>query len=204
MIADINGPYFGSVEEDIEFTASATSGRSPYSYSWDLDNDGSFDDASGQNIFYSWNNLGEYTIKLKVRDQNLDESIDETEVIILNNPPAKPDTPSGPTNGKTNEEYEYSSRTTDIEGVEIYYLFDWSDGTDSGWLGPYESAETCSAKHIWGKAGGYIVKVKAKDTRDHESEWSEPLNVVMPKSKLFIFENFLKLLYKILPNIINI
>ena len=65
----------------------------------------------------------------------------------------------------------------------MYYLFDWGDESDSGWLGPLESGEEIEASHIWTEKGSYEIKVKAKDIHGAESEWSDPLEVAMPKNK---------------------
>jgi len=35
----------------------------------------------------------------------------------------------------------------------------------------------------WKRRGDFNVKVKAKDDNGHESEWSDPLEITMPKSK---------------------
>ena len=51
--------------------------------------------------------------------------------------PNKPSKPVGPTSGTPGIIFTYSSSTTDDEGDQIYYLFDWGDGTDSGWKGPF-------------------------------------------------------------------
>ena len=97
--------------------------------------------------------------------------------------PNKPSKPSGPTSGKPDETFEYSSSTTDNEGDQIYYLFNWGDGTDSGWLGPKNSGETCKASHKWTSQGSFEVKVKAKDTEEHVSVWSDSLTVSISKSR---------------------
>jgi len=77
--------------------------------------------------------------------------------------------PSGVTNGKINVEYTYTSGTTDPEGDQVYYLWDWGDGNNSGWLGPYNSGVPCEAKHIWNVKDNYNIKVKAKDIYGKES-----------------------------------
>ena len=97
--------------------------------------------------------------------------------------PNKPDKPSGPAKIKSGEEHTYSTSTTDSEGDKIYYWFYWGDSTTSGWLGPYNSGDICEASHTWTEEGDYIVKVKAKDTDGHESVWSDPLSVSLPKNK---------------------
>ncbi len=102
--------------------------------------------------------------------------------ISTNSPPDKPSRPSGPTAGEVGVTYIYSSSTEDIDGDEVHYLFDWGDGTNSGWLGPYNSGEIADAPHQWSAEGNYSIKVKAKDIYDAESEWSDPLVVSMPKS----------------------
>jgi len=105
--------------------------------------------------------------------------IDETTAAtpIGTTPPNKPDTPSGPTNGIVGVEYTYTSSTTDPDGDDVYYLFDWDDGTDSGWLGPYDSGDTVEASHTWTEGGLYDVRVKAKDEPGAKSDWSDPLTV---------------------------
>jgi hypothetical protein len=87
------------------------------------------------------------------------------------NPPAKPSTPVGPTHGIWHVEYTYTSNTTDPD--QVSYLFDWGDGTNSGWL------PTGVGKHIWNEPGTYDVKVKARDTWGACSQWSDPLIVVI-------------------------
>jgi len=99
-------------------------------------------------------------------------------------PPDQPQTPSGPSSGKTGKEYSYSSVSIDPDGDNIYYLFDWGDDSNSGWLGPYDSGDIVSASHVWDNEGSYEIRVKAKDIYGKESEWSDPLSISMPKTKL--------------------
>lgn len=99
-------------------------------------------------------------------------------------PPMKPTMPSGPTSGKPEMEYTYTSSTTDPDGDQLYYLWDWDDETTGRWLGPYKSGETCEESHIWREQGIYQVRVKSRDFNGTESEWSDPLPVSTPKSKV--------------------
>ena len=96
--------------------------------------------------------------------------------ITSTNPPDKPIL-SGPSNGEIGKEYVYTSVTTDLDGDQIYYLFDWDDGSVVDWVGPYNSGETYSATHTWYNQGNFTIRVKAKDDDDGESEWSDPLFV---------------------------
>jgi hypothetical protein len=108
---------------------------------------------------------------------------DIIKVTIKNDAPDKPSKPSGPNNGKTGQEYTYSTTTFDGDGDEVYYQWDWDDGTNSEWEGPYSSGETVESTHTWEKAGNYQVKVKSKDIHDYESDWSDPLSVTIPRHR---------------------
>jgi len=102
---------------------------------------------------------------------------------IVPGAPNIPSKPEGVNKGKPGTAFEYSTTTIDNENDDIYYLFDWDDGSNSGWLGPYSSGLTINTTHTWSNRGSYSVCVKAKDTEDHESRWSETLYVSMPKVK---------------------
>jgi hypothetical protein len=121
--------------------------------------------------------------------------------ISSNLPPNTP-TINGQTNGKINVEYTYTSNTTDPDGDQVYYWFDWGDKTNSGWIGPYISGVTASAKKTWNGQGTYEVKVVAKDTHSQLSAWSDLLDVTMPKARS-ITTPFLDFLAK-LPNMLPI
>jgi hypothetical protein len=96
----------------------------------------------------------------------------------VNCPPLTPNTPSGITQGAPEIGYDYQGHTTDPDGDNIFYLFYWGEGTDSLWLGPYNSGDTCTVSHTWMNPGIYHVKVKAKDSYD-ESNWSDSLSVAI-------------------------
>jgi hypothetical protein len=103
----------------------------------------------------------------------------ETNYIVGNNPPLSPDEPSGPNEGLVNTMYSYKTRTTDPEGDDVYYWFDWGDGSNSGWAGPYHSGVDVSLSHAWIQKGIYNIIVKAKDESSIESQWSDPFSVVI-------------------------
>ena len=185
LTADAGGPYSGGIDEEIELIGSASGGSLPYTYGWDLDNDGEYDDATGNEVTWSWDTSGTFEISLKVTDDDGRTDTDDTAVIIApgeNHQPEKPQRPRGPTTGKAGRTYTYSTSTTDPDGDQIYYKFDWDDDTTSGWIGPYDSGDTVEASHVWGNRGGYSVKVKAKDIHDAESPYSDPLSITMPKT----------------------
>jgi len=97
----------------------------------------------------------------------------------------------GQTYGKAGVEYTYNTSADDPDGDPIYYKFDWSDGSNSNWLGPYPSGNDTWESHSWG-IGIFDMKVKAKDTRGLETNWSKPLRITMPKNKVINNRLFLK------------
>lgn len=100
-------------------------------------------------------------------------------VVKASDYPQIPQTPSGPTEGETGVEYVFSATTTDPEEDSVLFWFDWGDGTNTGWLGPYHSGDTCAACKAWMNSGEFGLKVKAKDVNAHQSDWSEALNVLI-------------------------
>jgi len=129
----------------------------------------------GWNEFYEYIDL--YTFNLYGDPSLVLQGID------AEGTPEKP-TITGKIGGKINQEYTYYAMTTDPNNDDIYYYFDWDDGTNSGWLGTYESGEECSTTHSWNRQGDYEVKVRAKDVNGVISAWSDPLVVSMPKNKV--------------------
>lgn len=125
-----------------------------------------------------------------------------------NQRPEQPSKPNGPTSGKFGEKLIYSCSGIDSDDGELYYLFDWGDDTDSGWLGPYESGQICEASHSWEKEkpwnikGSYEIKVKTRDDHGGESAWSDPLSVSMTRNRA-INTPFLRFLERF-PNLLPI
>ena len=105
------------------------------------------------------------------------------QTFFLNQVPAIPDKPDGPPNGGMNKEYTFSTSTIDADGDQVYYMWRWGDGHYSEWIGPFDSGETTSASHSWQKTGNFKIRVKAKDTNDQETGWSEELMFNIQKSK---------------------
>jgi hypothetical protein len=116
-----------------------------------------------------------------------------------NNPPYTPSKPSGQTKCSINKTYYYSTSTIDPDKEQVYYMWFWGDGSQSEWLGPYDSNVEVNSSHIWTKKGIYRVKVKAKDIQGAESYWSNDrlvyviIKLLNTKNKLFSFFLFLNL-----------
>jgi hypothetical protein len=88
-------------------------------------------------------------------------------------PPSKP---IGPTSGTAEVLYSYSvAGSSSNLGHPVQYLFDWGDGTNSGWL----PAGQTNATKSWPVSGTYEVTVQARCASHNFilSPWSESLSV---------------------------
>ena len=150
------------------------------SWSWNFGDNTS---GSGYIVNHTYVEYDAYNVTLSIIDNNgYQDNISEQIYILENNPPLKPDKPTGPNSGKIGREYSYHTITTDPDGDQLFYQWDWGDDSFSQWIGPYNSGEEISASHSWSE-GSYNIKVKSKDIYNEESNWSDPLPVSMPKNK---------------------
>jgi hypothetical protein len=110
-----------------------------------------------------------------------------TVMIIVRNEsaPTIPDL-NGLTYGKTLLNYLFTATATDPEGDQVWYQWDWGDGNTSDWLGPHASGETTEAAHNWESQGIYQLRVRAKDTYNFTSDWSDPFNFTMFQPSIMI------------------
>lgn len=122
--------------------------------------------------------------------------------VNTNTAPEIPQRPNGPEQGKPGSTYQFTTMTTDIDDDNVYYQFSWGDGNFSEWIGPFASGEQAEAAYSWNEQGVYEVKVKAKDTSDEESDWSEPFAITMPKNKTLLF-TLLEFLEQFFPNLVT-
>jgi len=179
--ADAHGPYQGIVDEYIQFTGSASGGHPPYSYHWDFGDEETSED---QNPMHEYDTAGNYTITLTVIDDNDTTAVDTTWALIResNDPPGTP-TIEGETHGYYGESYDYTFIATDLDEDDIWYYIDWGDGTIEDWFGPYDSGEEVVMSHTCDEEDTYIIRAKAKDIFDAESDWGT-LEVTMPVNQL--------------------
>lgn len=81
--------------------------------------------------------------------------------------------------GTVNIPYMFYTAADDPEHDQVYFWFDWDDGTEGPWLGPYKPNQVCDVEHAWTQPGFYGVRVKAKDTFGAESYWTDPFNITI-------------------------
>jgi len=146
-----------------------------------------------------WSQHGIYEVKVKFKDGCINQYYTEPLIVTIydNSPPSAPEI-NGPDNhalstyGKPGEEYEYTLKSEDPDGDDVFYIVDWDDGTYMDWIGPYPSGEEVTVKHTWEAQGTYTIKAKAKDIWGAESPWATK-QIPISKNKI-INEPFLNFL----------
>jgi len=186
-----DGPAKGHVNESYTYSARTEDGNGDqiqYMFDW---GDGTYsnwtelvDSGATIEMSHSWSEKGNYSVKVIAKDIHGAQSGWSNPTVVwvtIGNRAPIPDRPTGTSTGlHTGDSYTYHVNATDPDGDKIQYMWDWGDGTTSGW---YDSP---SASHRWSeKHTSYSIRVKVKDVRDDpseelESDWSEPLVVSTP------------------------
>ena len=84
----------------------------------------------------------------------------------------------------TGIEYDYTFSAVDLNEDDVYLNVEWGDGTTTGWIGPYSSGQEIVLPHSWEEEGTYLIRAKAKDINEAESDWSTH-SVSTPKTRTF-------------------
>ena len=133
-----------------------------------------------------WNETGNYIIKAKAEDIHGAESIISIfNVAIENNPPQIPQL-DGPNRGKPGIDYTFTIVTEDLDEDLVYYYIDWDDGNVEEWIGPFPSDEIIFVNHTWSEKGTYIIKARAKDIYDAESDCYE-FEIEIPRRRAITY-----------------
>ncbi len=97
-------------------------------------------------------------------------------------PPAKPSAPSGPPTGHGGSVLRFSTSTTDPDGDDLVYRFEWGNGDTSRWSSltiPGESLYTLG--YTWQAKGIFELRAQAADEHGVESEWSDASAVTLDR-----------------------
>ena len=153
-----------------------------------FDDETSWRDATGvDNWQYSWDstttNDGVHQVQAGCSSGSGNGGIYYTYFVVKNNynnnPPQRPQKPTGDTSVEIGVVYTYHTTTTDDDNDDMYYKWNWGDGHTSGWI------QSEYASHAWANIGTYGVTVKARDDPNgdgnlndgFETYWSDSLTV---------------------------
>ena len=114
---------------------------------------------------HTWMGPGTYVVTAQARcetDKEVLSPVSSRFIVSLtaDETISEPAAPTGAVAGKAGTSYTYTAGgATSSKNKPIVYLFDWGDGTTSGWL----SAGRTTASHTWAGPGIYRVTVLAAD-----------------------------------------
>jgi len=106
---------------------------------------------------------------------------------------------TGPTSGRVNKNYIFDVSAVDPQRDDVYLYVEWGDGTNTDWLGPYDSGEVIQVSHSFPERINYTIKVKAKDIDDNEGKEQPHLITMLFKYKP-IFQFIRWLIEHLFPN----
>jgi hypothetical protein len=171
-VANIGGPYSVGEGANVPLDASGSTenGDGPFTYAWDLDNDGQFNDASGDkpaNVAYGQD--GTYPIKVKVTNADGFSATASTNVTVTNVVPTvttlTTDSPKAENTAVTASVVVTDPGWLDVPTATI----DWGDGAGAVALsGTVENVRpdatlTASPSHTYGDNGTFTLKVCPSD-----------------------------------------
>jgi hypothetical protein len=185
-VANADGPYLTTEGVDVALsgTATDTENDTPFLFEWDFDNDGQFDDATGQAP--SFTNVGQdgvFPICLRVTDSIGDSGVSCSTVTVTNVAP----TVSGLASNSPRDENTVLTVTGLVSDPgwldPLTATIDWGDGAGPQPIsGTLENVRpnatlTFSADHIYGDDGVFAVTVCGSD--DDTTTCAPAFNVVV-------------------------
>lgn len=88
-------------------------------------------------------------------------------------------TPTGNGQALPNVSYQITANASDTEADDVYYQFAYSSGDTTIWLGPYQTGVDIQINNTWTENGFEYITVRSKDVWGYESDWSEPLSIIV-------------------------
>jgi len=154
---DKNGFAGDTVTFDASGSTVSPSSETTVTYSWDWDGDGQYDETVQEAVVtHQFNNVGTFTVSLKVTAFDNKTSTDTVTVTISenvnNSPTASPD---GPYEGLVGGDITFDGlSSSDSDGEIVEYLWDFGD--DSTGTGS-------SVTHVYSAAGTFTMSLVVKD-----------------------------------------
>jgi hypothetical protein len=161
IVVSVGGPYTGDEGSPVPLMAKGVS-LSPgaISYRWDLDDDGEYDDAEGDEATVVFYDEGEYPVGVEATDADSHVAITSTTVSVSNVAPVilgLRDQFAG-----EGERVSFSAEVVDPGHDVLLYSWDFGDG--EGETG------TLKARHTYRDDSTYVVRFRAEDNDGGVSE----------------------------------
>jgi hypothetical protein len=138
---------------------------------------------------HHWDAVGTYQLHVKYKSDTApygiwsDAMIVEIATYSNDDYPYTPILYTGKIQGFNSTVYTYSALTTDPYNYQVCYRFDYGNGTFSDWT-PYVPSGTSSyLSFAWKTPGVYVLRTQARNQYGLESDWSEPVQVIITDKK---------------------
>ena len=147
-------------------------------YEWDWNNDGIYDEAEKSPIAkHSWDDNGNYTVALRVIDNNNASNVSKKMITVENRPPSV-DFSFSPLSPEPGEAVYFSSNCYDMDGYVISYNWSFGDDTFSTLPNP---------PHVYSSSGIYVITLTIKDDDGSTNITSKSINVNSPPVANFVY-----------------
>jgi len=184
-VADAGGPY--SVDEGssttLDGSGSSDANTDPLTLTWDLDNDGAYDDATGLTANFDGVDDGVYQVGLKVSDGFLSDTI-STQVTVNNVAPVVT-AGAGATIGEGDSFSLAPAGFTDVGVLDTHTAsINWGDGSSpqAGAVIEAGGNGSVNGSHSYAAAGSYTVTVTVTD--DDGGIGSDTLTVIVEATQV--------------------
>ena len=152
-------PTSGPAPLLVSFSAAGSSDPDgdPLTYAWDLDDDGSYDDASGPTSSRSYSGVGPKTVRVRVADGRGGSDTAEVTVTVTNRAPVAAVT-ANPTSGQAPLPVTFDAGgSSDPDGSGLSYAWDLDDD------GEFDDATGVSAQRTFSALGDHTATVRVTD-----------------------------------------
>ena len=185
----LTGPTSGNIGVNYAYSTGGSSSNLGHTVEYQFDwGDGTYSVwSTSTSASKSWSSINIYLVRSRARCKDHIPAVSNwysgLSVTISSSVEtvSTPSNPAGPSNGIPGVSYTYvTGGSSSILGHNVQYLFDWGNGTNSGWL----PVGTTNATKSWPSAGTYQVKCQARCASHTSiiSSWSGILSVTITSS----------------------
>lgn len=157
-------PLPATIQDIINFVDTSQDDESIISWFWDF---GGGANSTEQNPSHQYADKGTYDVQLTVTDNDY-ATDSETKTITIQNVPPIADFTYSPTSTKKGQDVQFTDTSTDPEGKELIYLWDFGDGYTSTHKSPI---------HKYTEAKQYIVNLTVTDDEEAVNSTTKTISI---------------------------